>query len=169
MAESVLVAYHTRYGATAEVAEAVARELRAAGLRVDLGRIGESGGGGDPGGADAVVLGAPIFGRALPPEVTAYVSDHADALRGRPVAMFLIGLTLADPDEDDLDKAEEALEPVRDVVRLVDIGRFGGATTQLPWLLRVLVRLRGSPRGDMRDWDAISTWARDLAVRLRDA
>ena len=56
----VLVAYGSRHGSTAEIAEAIAATLREAGLAVDCRKAGEVD---SLDGYDAVVLGSAVYMR----------------------------------------------------------------------------------------------------------
>nr|HQD26703.1 flavodoxin domain-containing protein [Methanoculleus thermophilus] len=64
MAERILVAYATRYGSTADVAEAIGDELRKSGADVDVKPVGEVR---DLSLYRAAVIGSPIYmGKWLP-------------------------------------------------------------------------------------------------------
>ena len=58
METRVLVAYGTKYGATAGIAEKIGQVLREAGLTVDVTPAGQAG---DPAVYQAVVLGSAVY------------------------------------------------------------------------------------------------------------
>jgi menaquinone-dependent protoporphyrinogen oxidase len=86
--KSVLLAYATRYGSTREVAEAIAAELRKAGLEVDIQPMREVK---TLDRYDAVVLGAAIYNTRWHPDAGLFLSQHREALKQRPVAIFALG------------------------------------------------------------------------------
>ena len=45
----------------------------------------------------------------------------------------------------------------------VGIGTFAGALdySNLTWLNKKILKSKGAPEGDFRDWNAIRAWARD--------
>ena len=89
----VLVAAASKHGATLEIAEALGRELEAAGLDCDVVDIAEAA---DPSGYDAAILGSGAYaGRWLKP-ARRYVDDNAATLLTMPVWMFSSG-PLGDP------------------------------------------------------------------------
>lgn len=160
----VLVAYASRYGSTAGVAQAVGDALRRAGVATDVAPVGEAG---DLAGYDAVVFGAPIFAGQLVPAMPKYLASVGEALADKPVACFLVGLSLVTPKEEDLAKARAALEPITSIAEPLDVGYFGGSSKQLPLPLRPITRAMGSAPGDHRDWAAIGAWSESLAERLQ--
>ena len=107
MAGRILVAYATKHGSTAGVAEAVARELTAAGLEAEAAAF--------PAvdsleGYDGVVLGAPLY-MGVPLDLAPFVARHRDALSRMPVAAFAVGLTPAapEPKPEQVEQARKAL------------------------------------------------------------
>lgn len=187
----ILVCYATLSGSTAEVAAAIAEELDAVGLRVDLSPIQEVN---DLSGYDGVVLGAPMV-----------VGWHRSALRiirrhrlnfeRRPLAVFVTAMTLTrtedmqpsnarvyvDPDlprdpqsagrlslREKYSTLANYLRPIRRACgagQPVSIGVFGGSLMydRLKWWAAILAMLIvRAAAGDRRNWDAIREWARGL-------
>jgi len=172
MAGSVLVGYATRYGSTREVAEAVAVALREQGLAVDVRAVGDVS---SLDGYHAVVLGAPFYIGSWHKDALSFATRHAEALAGRPVALFALG-PLADDEvegaRDQLDQLLEKLSPLTPI----DTALFGGKYD--PRHLRLADKLlaalpasplHGVPARDARDWPAIKTWAKGMASRLAAA
>ncbi|MHB0878732.1 MAG: flavodoxin domain-containing protein [Anaerolineae bacterium] len=191
----VLVAYATKSGSTAEVAEFVGAELRRSLGSVDVLPI-ESVEFVDR--YDAVVVGAPMLG-GWHTSARRFLSRHEAALSRMPVAYFVTALTLtlaprpgvsrvvtfADPT-----LARPAKNPVRlsfkeshtSVAAYVDpilaqapevlpvgVGFFAGKLdyARLDPLTRLYVRLLfGTPAGDYRNWEAIRGWAKSLCPLL---
>ena len=163
----ILVAYASRHGSTAEVAEAVAQVLRDAGARVDVVRAREVR---SVELYDGVILGSACrVGRVLP-EAVAFARRHRDALMGKAVAYFDVGLTMKDDTPENRAVAEGCLQELRLLREPVRIGTFAGKLERkrLGAPLRfLLARAKPDiPEGDFRDWGAIRAWARELAPLL---
>jgi len=177
MDKKVLVAYASTHGSTQEVAEAVAATLRVHGLTVDLQpardvrRLQDY---------SAVVLGAPLYMFHLHKDALRFLSRHQKALTGGlPIAIFAGG-----PIESGDGKTPEAGDVWQETRKQLDRelakypwlspaavevigGRFDPSGLRLPWSL--IPAMRQMPPSDLRDWEAIRGWARDLAARLQSA
>lgn len=86
--DRVLVAFSSRTGSTAGIAEAVAAVLRQAGLAVDCRPAGEVA---DLAPYRAVVLGSGVFLPSRASDGGGFLTRHAAALASRPVWLFCIG------------------------------------------------------------------------------
>jgi menaquinone-dependent protoporphyrinogen oxidase len=155
----VLVTTASKYGATAEIAAAIAEELDKHGLEATVLPPEEVNG---VDGYDAVVVGSAVYaGHWLKP-ARELVERHAGALAGRPVWLFSSG-PVGDPP-----KPEE--DPV-DVADLVDLTNarehrvFAGKLVrkQLSFPERAIVSALRVPEGDFRDWTEIRQWAAGIA------
>ncbi len=167
MAVRILVAYATRHGSTAGVADAVAGELTATGLEAEPVRFSAVASLDDYGG---VVLGAPIYaGRLL--DLVPFVAQHRETLTRGPVAAFAVGLTPAapEPKPEQIERARgtliDALQPVRPIAATLFAGTLDPAAMGLAE--RIVIRLLRAPSGDFRDWNAIRSWARTLVPLFR--
>lgn len=163
MTRKVLVAYATKHGSTAEVAEAVAATLAEEGLDVDVERAAavES-----VAPYELVVLGGSIYMGRWHEDAKSFLKRHADALSGRRLALFAMGpRTLAEADvlasrqqlESSLKRFPQ-LEPVA-------VAIFGGVVDPE----KLHFPFSRMPASDARDWDAIRRWTEELAgapVRL---
>jgi menaquinone-dependent protoporphyrinogen oxidase len=167
----VLVAYATKYGATKEVAEAVATALRGAGLEAEVQRARDVR---SLGAYGAVVLGAPLYIGRWPKDARAFLSRHQTALAQRPVAVFSGGALHADEEQwrgvqAQIDKILAQFPWLTPVSVLVVGAKYDPAT--LNFAHGILAKLPPSPlhnepAADIRDWDAISAWAVELAAKL---
>lgn len=174
MSASVLVAYATRYGSTQEVAETVAATLREGGLEVDLKPMKEVHHLED---YSAIVLGAALYIGRWHKDARRFLLRHGNALSARPVAIFALGPLHSDKEEmqgsrSQLDK-ELAKFPW---LTPIDIEMFGGkidaARLHFPDSLMATLPgtpLKETPVSDVRDWQAIRTWASNLAVKINAA
>lgn len=170
MSNTVLVAYATRAGSTAGVAQAIGQTLAAGGAPVDVRRVEDVT---DLMPYRAVVVGSAVRGGKWLPEAMQFVQAHQVTLADKPFAAFLVCITLAMKNEKYRTGVAAWLEPVRALVRPVSEGFFAGAfdSAQLPpefntFAMRAAVALGIFPRGDHRDWNAIRAWAEDLRPRV---
>lgn len=86
MGGSILVAYATKSGSTAEVAEVVGEAVRESGATVDVRLAKDVTGVGSYG---AVVLGSPVLNGNPHPEAARFLRRHQEVLSTMPVACFL--------------------------------------------------------------------------------
>ena len=84
----VLVAYGSKHGGTAAIADTVAQQLRADGLDVDVDRASKAG---NLGGYDAVIVGGALYRNRWHHQASMFVRRHKAALRGRPTYFFSSG------------------------------------------------------------------------------
>jgi menaquinone-dependent protoporphyrinogen oxidase len=165
MTRRILVAYATRHGATAEVAEAVAEAIRGSGAEVEILPAADAA---DLTPYDAVVLGSPIYSSEWLPAATEFVSAHRAALSEMPTAIFVLAIRLHDDSEVIRETIAGYLTPQRVTMQPVSIGYFAGALdlSKLSAITRLQVQTKNLPEGDFRDWEAIRTWAVSLSGLL---
>jgi menaquinone-dependent protoporphyrinogen oxidase len=164
MLKPILVAYATKMESTHEVADAVAARLRERGLEVGV-RPAEEVGMLRPYGG--VVLGGGLYAGRWHRDARRFLAKHREELADLPVAVFAMGpLTLAPAEvrgaREQLDKAlakEPWLQPA-------SVAIFGGVVD--PAKLRFPLR-RFMKASDARDWDAIRSWADEIAETLAPA
>ena len=165
MADRILVAYATRYGSTAEVAEAIGDELRKAGVAVDVQPVSEVQ---DLSPYRAAIMGSPIYVGKWLPEPQVFIERHQQHLRTIPIAYFAVGLTAADGGPENLKKAEASMDQVRMLVTPVDIGIFPGRleSGRLSLTDRTIIKLIRAKTGDFRDWEAVRAWAQAVYSKI---
>lgn len=168
MAERILVAYATRYGSTADVAEAIGDELRKAGADVDVKPVGEVR---DLSPYGAAVIGSPIYMGKWLPEPQVFVERNQQRLRTIPVAFFAVGLTVTEKDPEILRKAEASMDSVRTLVSPVEVGIFPGRleSSGLSFTDRTIVKMIRAKTGDFRDWGAVRAWAQAVNQKIAAA
>ncbi|MDN7013415.1 flavodoxin [Methanoculleus sp. FWC-SCC3] len=168
MADRILVAYATRYGSTAEVAEAIGDELRKVGAEVDVRPVDEIQ---DLSPYRAAVIGSPIYmGKWLPgPQV--FIEKNQQHLRTIPVAYFAVGLTVTDRNPEILKKAEASMDAVRLLVNPVEVGIFPGRleSSGLSFTDRTIVKMIRAKTGDFRNWGAVRAWAQAVNQKIAAA
>lgn len=165
MTDSILVAYATRTGSTAEVAERIARHLCEAGLAAEARPVGEVTG---LDGYSGAVLGS--AGSWLP-EMTDFVPENRGALSAMPVAYFTMHMLALGDDPAAAAERAKYTAKARDLVTLADEVFFQGMIdpARLSFFDRLAVRLVKSLVGDRRDCDRIAAWADELAPQLASA
>jgi len=166
MTGHILVAYASRTGSTAEIAEAVAAELRTTGAAVDVREVSTIP---SVAGYTAVIIGGPLYMGKVVAGIRKFVDRHAGELCHHPVAIFAVGTAPLSHNPATLDAARRALRsavaPVTPVAETVFAGRID--PSRLSFLQKKLVSWVKAPVGDFRDWDAIASWARGLPVLLK--
>lgn len=170
MNEKILVTYASRNGATAGVAEAIAKTLSEKGAQVDLLPMGAVK---DLSPYQAVVAGSAIQAGQWLPEAIQFMQANQAALSRKPFAAFLVCMTLAMPKAEYRQHVATWLQPVRSMVHPVSEGLFAGALDikKIPSFsdrlkFRLSVMLGVWSEGDHRDWKAISAWAGSLPAVL---
>ncbi|MBK7971828.1 MAG: flavodoxin [Deltaproteobacteria bacterium] len=167
----VLVAFESRFGATAEVARVVGEELAARGHAVSVRRTSEVL---DPTPYGAVIVGAPVYSRRWLESASAWVRAHGESLRGRPLWFFALGIRVPDGPHANERHTVRLLRRLHHLVPGIEprrIGLFAGRVNPAIVGLREQLQLRVfRPRtGDFRDWDKIRDWSRGVAEELGSA
>jgi len=166
MSKPILVTYASRNGSTAGVAEAIGKTLAEGGAQVEVRPMTEVK---DLTPYQAVVVGSAIQNRMWLPEAMQFVQTHQAALKQKPVAAFLVCMTMAMKNEQFRQGVAEWLAPMRALIKPVREGYFAGVldiskvpsfSDRLKFRLSVLFGVW--TEGDHRDWDAIRAWASEL-------
>jgi menaquinone-dependent protoporphyrinogen oxidase len=165
MPARILVTYASRGGSTAEIAQAIAKELADLGCSADITEINSVA---SLSGYHGVVIGAPLYMGNLVKDVGKFVARHKEILTTLPVASFAVGLTPVSEKVGNVDHAMDclhaALSPVRPVGTILFAGKLDPA--KLGFIQRMMMEIGNVPSGDFRDWKLISAWARDLPGRM---
>ena len=161
----ILIAYASRTGSTAEIAQAIEKELQAAGHAADVMDMGTVT---SLSGYNAVVIGGPIYMGRMVSDVGKFVKRHRDGLAKVPVAGFIVALAPVSKDPAGIEWAGKALHaalaPLQPMAEIIFAGRLDPA--KLSWFQKWITKKVKSPVGDFRDWAAIAAWARDLPGKM---
>jgi menaquinone-dependent protoporphyrinogen oxidase len=154
---TLLVAYASKRGSTKEVAEALAERLRKDGRVVEVRRAADVD---DLAPYRGVVLGGSFYFGRWHEDAARFLKRHRRELSKRLVWAFGLGPKTAE--EDDLASARPQLKKALAKVPEVEpqsLAVFGGVID--PTKLRF--PLNRLPASDARDWDAIRSWADEIA------
>lgn len=162
---TVLVAYASKRGSTAEIAETIAATLRREGLGVCLERVEDVQ---SLEAYEAVVLGSAVYMKRWRGDARHFLKKHRKALRQAPFWVFSSG-PVGDPGTDNPDWAE----PPKIVEKVEELGGrdhivFGGRLPLEPKNFMERGMIEGTPRDyrDRRDWAQIREWAHQIASQL---
>jgi len=168
MAVQVLVAYATKYGATAEISEKIGQVLCGAGLEADIIPMHRVS---DPESYKVVVLGSAVYIGQWRREASGFLKTHEKILAKMPVWLFSSGPTGTDDPAVLLQgwRFPKALQPIADRIRPRDMTIFHGAIdiNKLGFVEKWMIKNVKAALGDFRDWDAIISWARAIAETLK--
>jgi len=164
MPARILVAYATRNGSTAGIADAIGKELERAGHTTVVKEMKAIT---TVEGYDAIVIGAPVYmGKVI--EIARFVGRNKEKLTSRPVAVFAVGLAPVSQDPGQLEEGMKALTtsmvPLQPVAATLFAGNLDPG--KLSFLQRKMTEMVKAPMGDFRDWDAIAAWARELPGKM---
>ncbi|HEY7488449.1 MAG TPA: flavodoxin domain-containing protein [Streptosporangiaceae bacterium] len=157
----ILIAYGSKRGATAEIAEWIGAALRDRGLEAD---VRPAHGVGFVSRYDAVIVGGALYARRWHRDARWFVRHFRSRLEHMPVWLFSSGPL-------DRTAAEQELPPVPSAAKAaVRIGArghvtFGGRlTSDAGGFLAAKIAQTNS--GDFRDREAVRTWASGIAEEL---
>jgi menaquinone-dependent protoporphyrinogen oxidase len=163
MSDKILVAYASRTGSTAGVAEAIGKTLSENGVQVEVRPMEDVK---DLAPYRAVVAGSAIQGRQWLPEAMQFVRTHQASLAQKPFAAFLVCMTLTISNGKYRAQVADWLQPVRALAKPVSEGLFAGTLdiSKVPSFsdrleFRLSVAFGVWSEGDHRDWNAIRAWA----------
>jgi menaquinone-dependent protoporphyrinogen oxidase len=173
----VLVAYATRHGSTAGIAEHIAAELANAGIDAEARPAAEVS---NIEGFDAVVLGGAAYMFHWHKDAKHFAQRHAAMLAARPLWLFASGpigtdlvnkqgvdqLVACRPKE--FDGLVASLKPRGEKVFF---GAYDPSATPIGLAEKIFAKMPVAreelPAGDFRDWPTIGSWADGIASALR--
>ncbi|MFZ5518036.1 MAG: flavodoxin domain-containing protein [Candidatus Zhuqueibacterota bacterium] len=168
MNNRVLVAYATKYGATLGIAEKIGQVLGQAGLLIEVlpaDRVK------DLSPYPSVVLGSATYIGRWRKEAAKFLKSNEKNLANKLVWLFSSGPTEKGNIEELMKgwRFPKSLQPIADRIQPKDITIFHGATDidKLSWIEKWMIKKVNAPIGDFRDWEAITAWAKSIAVVLK--
>jgi menaquinone-dependent protoporphyrinogen oxidase len=172
MQSSVLIAYATRAGSTAEVAEAVGEAMQNAGVPAEVQPVSQIN---SLAGREAVILGAPVYIGKFPKEFHEFLELHHEALQGMRPWCFVLGPVQNKPAEFEGARKQAERQLGRyPWLRVAELRVFAGrwSATNLPFPFSLIGKIPGNPLNripaeDVRDWASIREWATGVARTIR--
>jgi menaquinone-dependent protoporphyrinogen oxidase len=160
---TVLVAYASKHGSTAGIAEAIAESLVDHDVKAEARTVDVVD---DLGPYEAVVLGSAVYAGSWMKDAVAFAEGHAGELARKPVWLFSSG----PPGQDVQDHEEQPrqLPELRRTIAPKGHRVFHGAldTSALGFAERMIAKAVKAPVGDFRDWNAIRAWGEEIAEEL---
>lgn len=168
MAQKVLVAYGSRYGGTAEIAEEIGKVLKEEGLEVDVRSADHAV---NAARYDAFIIGSGVYAGMWRKEAVNLVNNNEKMLSDKPVWIFSSGPT-GEGDVKDLMSGWEYPAKIRKAVETIkprDITAFHGVVypDKLTFFHKLVLKMVKAPSGDFRKWDTITAWAKGIAGELK--
>lgn len=173
----VMVAYASKYGATAGIARRIGEVLDQRGCEVDVVECADID---QASGYDAYVVGSATYEFNWRKEARKFVTRNEAELAAHPLWLFSsgpLGTEQVDKDGKDVlegarpkqfDEYADTLHPRgMQVFRgAYDADKIRGADRIIAWMPAIRDIL---PSGDFREWDVIEAWAASIAESLRSA
>jgi menaquinone-dependent protoporphyrinogen oxidase len=159
----ILVAFASRHGSTSEIADALAQELRVAGHSVAVRQADEVK---ELGGYEAAVIGSALYMGDWLPEARRFVEDNRETLATIPVWLFSSGPLGPDDPQPHSDPAhlDAMMRATGARGHRLFIGKLDRSS--LGFGERLIAKVVKAPEGDFRDWEAIRSWAREIAMAV---
>ncbi|MBI9050927.1 MAG: flavodoxin domain-containing protein [Anaerolineaceae bacterium] len=169
MEKKVLVAYGSKHGSTAEIAEKIAQVIRDAGFDVDVSTAKAVQ---NLASYQAVILGSGVYIGQWVKEAVKFVKENESVLSNLPVWIFSTGPT-GEGDASELVqgwKLPRGIQECMDRIQPKGVVVFHGAidTNKLSFLEKWMIGRVGAAMGDFRDWEKISNWAVGVATQLKE-
>lgn len=164
MPKRLLLAYASRAGSTAEVAEKIGETLKNLGFGVDVKSVKEVTSIDE---YERVIIGSAVRMFKLLPETVKFAQKFREAIKNKPVAYFIVCLLTKDDNEKTRSQALEYLKPLLEIKEPVSVGLFGGKMdySRLSFIWCILFKGK-IPEGDFRDWQKITDWADNLGKQF---
>jgi len=181
----VLIIYGTRYGATASTSEEIATVLRQEGLEVRVVNAKQEEVK-DIAGYDIILVGSGIQINKWTSEPERFLDKFQKELARKKVALFVSSGYASQIYKENPEKIANAKSKYLDEkaanyhLQPVAFGFFGGVYdyNQIPWWIKrvmdaerpkIAAVCKETQLGvyDTRDWNAIRTWAKELAQKIR--
>lgn len=169
MEKTVLVAYASKYGATREIAEAIAETLSKNEIPADLRSVDSVDGIQE---YKALILGSAIYIGKWPKSAVSFLKKNQENLIGLPVWLFSSGPSgEGDPLQlVDGIRYPASLKPLIENIHPQDVAVFHGdinlnkINAMEKWAIKNVVK---KPFGDYRDWKSINDWAYSVIDGLK--
>ena len=165
----LLIAYASKYGSTAEIAEVIGKELRKRNYQVDVKPVGSVD---SLDGYEGFVIGSALYAGGWMKPAAKFLRTNKKLLAGYPVWLFSSGPTgQGDPNEImDGWTFPEDLMPAVETIKPKEIILFHGSIDldKLNFAEKMIIKSVKAIIGDFRDWLVIRGWARAIDLALKE-
>ncbi|MBN1121589.1 MAG: flavodoxin domain-containing protein [Anaerolineae bacterium] len=168
MSDKVLIAYASKHGSTAEIAEKIGEVFAQSGLETDVLPVKKVK---DLAPYGAVILGSAVYIGMWRKDAVRFVNVNQSALADRKVWIFSSGPT-GEGDPVELLKGwrlPKKVEPIVEAIKPRDTAVFHGNVDPdtLSGMEKMMIKQVEAPTGDFRDWGMITAWAEGVAAELK--
>jgi menaquinone-dependent protoporphyrinogen oxidase len=166
----LLVTYASKYGATAEIAEGIGKELRIRQYDVDVKPVNAVD---SLTGYDGFVIGSAVYAGSWIKSAAKFLRANETLLSNHPVWFFSSGPTgQGDPNElmdgwNFPENLTDSLEKIKPKNVILFHGNI--AMDKLNFAERMIVKSLKATVGDYRDWLVIRGWARRIDLDLQES
>lgn len=164
MNKNILVAYASKRGATAEIAQKIGEVLRQKGFQSEVRQVDQVK---DLSAYNMVVLGSAVYVGQWRKEAVKFLKDNENRLAEMAVWVFISGPTGPGEPMELIEGrfCPESLRPVLERIKPLGITCFGGKVDlkDLSFMEKMIVNKVKAPIGDFRNWEDIKAWAEGLS------
>jgi menaquinone-dependent protoporphyrinogen oxidase len=165
----ILIAYASKYGSTAEIAEKIGGVLETGHIAVDVMPAGKVK---DLSPYKAVILGSAVYVGKWRKEAVNFLKSYEKVLAGCDVWLFSSGPSGEGEPVELLDgwRYPESQQGIIERISPRGIKVFHGYvdTEKLNFIEKSMVKTVKAPLGDYRDWDEITSWGEIIADTLKE-
>ena len=168
MGNGVLVVYASKYGATREIAERIAKTLTEKGVDCTSLSAEQAK---DVAAYDAVVAGSAVYIGKMRKAMRGFLQKNEQMLKAKPLWLFASGPTKKGDDPGELDgwHRPASIKDLLDRLAPKDRVVFAGAVSleKMGGLEKWMMTKVNAPLEDAREWDKIEAWADGIATELK--
>lgn len=162
----ILITYASACGSTAEIAHAIAQEFCDNAATVDVCSVE------DVKNIDdyrTVILGSAVRMGTWLPKAVKFLEKNLDALEGKTIAFFTVHTGNLGDDAASQQARQEYLTEAHNLVIPQAETFFAGAVSlnKLSLMYRLFFQSSGEKDCDLRDWDLIRAWAKEMQATLK--
>jgi menaquinone-dependent protoporphyrinogen oxidase len=159
MVKKILVAYGSKRGSTAEIAERIGETLRQKGLQVDVLDAGTVI---DLTPYSKIILGSSVYIGLWHKKAVRFLKKNIEVMEKLPVWLFICGPTGPGNPIEQMGGwfYPKSLQPIIERIHPHGITCFGGKLelkTLNPFEKWIINKVK-APEGDFRDWQAVASW-----------
>jgi menaquinone-dependent protoporphyrinogen oxidase len=167
--DTILVAYATKYGATAEIANKISSVLEKNGLEAEAKDINTLT---DLEDFKAIVIGSAVYYGKWRKEAVRFVVDNSKKLAEKKVWIFSCGPT-GEGEPLELTKGWRVptkIEAFADEIEPKDIALFHGKIepSEVNGFEKWIIKRVKAPVGDYRNWKAITDWTHEIIKEMKN-